>query len=58
MYAGPPENPEDYHQVDSNGLKIFVSKNAQIDSREGIRITLSGKGIWRRLNVQGIRGYW
>lgn len=55
VYAGKPTDAENFQQTEANGLTVFVPRNAWI-APEGIKITLSGKGIWRRLDVQGLLG--
>lgn len=53
MYAGMPTDIDNYELVEVNGLRVYLSKKAKV-APEGVSIAISGRSIWRRLNVQGL----
>ncbi|AEG16774.1 hypothetical protein G7K71_17960 [Desulfofundulus sp. TPOSR] len=55
VYAGTPPNVERFHQTEANGLKVFLPKNARV-APDGVSIDITGKGVWRRLSIQGLLG--
>jgi|GEM_PF-1558059 len=53
VYAGQPDNLEDYTAADYQGLKVFITKKASFD-QDGVKISLVGRGPWQRLIVDGL----
>lgn len=53
MYAGAPTDTSEYNQVEVNGLKVYLRKNAVI-AAEGLRVRLRNWGLYKRLIVEGL----
>lgn len=52
MLAGAPADSEGYHQQHIDGLDIYISDEIKAQPG-GIRVTLSGWGPFRFVNLEG-----
>lgn len=50
MFAGRPQNLEDYEEIDYDGLKVYLAQD--FSSFEEVRLLTKGRGPWQRLIVE------
>lgn len=53
VYAGQPEKTEGYHEVEANGVKVFIPKDASTDP-EGVSISMVNGGMRKGLLIEGL----
>lgn len=53
MYAGQPEKTEGYHEVEANGVKVFIPKDASTGPG-GVSITMASGEMGRGLLIEGL----
>ena len=54
MYAGQPTPPEDYDSQVTNGITVYLRKDAET-APEGVNITMAGEGAWRTMKIDGLK---
>ncbi|NPV44774.1 MAG: hypothetical protein HPY70_12500 [Firmicutes bacterium] len=54
MLAGEPKSTEDYHEVEADGIKVYVARDLKV-APEGITVKLRGFGMFKYLALEGIR---
>ncbi|NTW05954.1 MAG: hypothetical protein HGA27_07550 [Peptococcaceae bacterium] len=53
MYAGKPKELEDYNEITTDDLTVYLPKSA-VTKPDGIRLILKSWGIWHDLQVEGL----
>jgi len=50
VFAGRPQDLEDYEEIDYDGLKVFLAQD--FSSAQEVRLMTKGRAPWQRLIVE------